>query len=197
MEDSLDHTILKIALSDKRKAFDLAFNQHWQVIYLHACRKIQSDQVAKDITQEVFLVLWNNMDDLAGQSAILPYLYGILRNMVFRQYEKDAVRLRYAHAVRPAEWNADNVVEDWLQQKELYAMVSDEIDKMPPRMKMIYALKKEENLSINEISNQLRLSEQTVKNQLQNAYNRLRTRLKGYRLPVISLLIAVVPKYFL
>ena len=59
----------------------------------------------------------------------------------------------------------------------------------------IFLLKKEESFSIRQIAEQLNISEQTVKNQLQSAYQRLKLRLRDYDAPfaatgllVISLL---------
>jgi RNA polymerase sigma-70 factor (ECF subfamily) len=69
--------------------------------------------------------------------------------------------------------------------------VTDEIGKMPPRMKEVYLLKKEDNLSIQEIAGKLQISEQTIKNQLQQAYTRLRTRLKDHRLPLFFIGLAL------
>lgn len=48
---------------------------------------------------------------------------------------------------------------------------------MPPKMKEVYNLKKENELSIKQIAIGLSFSEQTIKNQLQMAYKRLRTRI--------------------
>ena len=70
--------------------------------------------------------------------------------------------------------------ENLLLTKELESVIFAEVEKMPARMKEIYLLKKEEGFSIKEIAEKLSLSEQTVKNQLQNAYSRLRLCLKEY-----------------
>ena len=53
-------------------------------------------------------------------------------------------------------------------------LVKSEINRLPEKMHLIWKLRKEDGLSISEISAQLNISEQTVKNQLNTANKRLR-----------------------
>ena len=175
-----DDEILTVSVKDKHKAFELAFNQYWQPLFRQAFKKLQSEEVAKDMVQEVFVAFWDNFGKLTVGMQLLPYLYGILRNKVLQHYEKNAVRLRYAMTVAIAPESSAPSAYNLLLSKELQSVIRDEIDKMPDRMREIYLLRKEEQLSAKEIAERLRLSEQTIKNQLQTATNRLRLRVKGY-----------------
>ena len=180
MQQFSDSYILATVESNKAKALELAFDAYWELLFRHAYKKLQSEDLAKDIVQEVFIVLWENMDKLAPQNEVLPYLYAVMRNRILIQYKKDNVRLRYAINNPAQEESAEPSSQQLLLNKELQNIIHDEISKMPSRMKEIYVLKKEENYSIREISEKLNLSEQTVKNQLQNASGRLKERLNSY-----------------
>lgn len=180
MSQLSDAEILLIAETDKRKAFELAFNQFWEPLYRKARRKVQDENAAKDLVQDVFIVLWGSFDKLKGNEMLLPYLYAVLRNKILKLFEKDEVRLRYAVKVSSAEENLEPSSHQLLLNKELRAVISKEIDKMPTRMKEIYILKKDKDFSIKEIAQKLSLSEQTVKNQLLSAYRRLKEGLKHY-----------------
>ena len=179
MAETPDHIILQTALQDKREAFNLAFNQYWETIYQQACRKVRSRELAADLVQETFLTFWNNLEKLAGQEKLLPFLYGVLRNKVLQYFEKDSVHLKYILSLGKTSEADDFKMEDWMHHKQLDSRVKDEINKMPDRMREIYKLKKEEGISITAIADRLGISEQTVKNQLQQAYNRLRDCLKS------------------
>lgn len=175
-----DIEILTIALTDKRKAFELAFSNYWQALYIQAYRKLQSEDAAKDLVQEVYMVMWENLDKLAQQDQLLPYLFAVLRNKVLKKFQKDEVRLRYAVSLTRNEESTDPSSLQLILSKELQEIISDEIGKMPSKMREIYNLKKNEQYSIKEIAEKLNISEQTVKNQLLNGANRLKLRLKGY-----------------
>jgi len=184
-----DREILGFVSSDKRKAFELAFNQYWERLYKHACKKLNSEELAKDMVQETFTTMWKNLDKLSNQDQLLPYLYVVLRNLVLNQYAKDEVRLRYAAERVSLTEDSDYSAHQILVSKELQEIIDDEIEKMPLRMKEIYVLKREEQLSIREIAEKLQLSEQTVKNQLQSASHRLKMRITQYDSSMLALAI--------
>lgn len=180
MNTGIDDEFPGLASSEKRKTFELAFNEYWEPLFKQAYRKIQSADEAKDLVQEVFLAMWDNLDKLDKEDHLLPYLYAILRNKILMQFKKDAVRLRYAMKITVKEENYEPSSHHLLINKELQAIIDDEINKMPPRMREVHLLQKEGNHSIKEIAERLDLSEQTIKNQLHTASNRLKLRLRNY-----------------
>jgi RNA polymerase sigma-70 factor (ECF subfamily) len=175
-----DQEILLLAKDNAGKAFEIAFEQYWPLLYQQAYKKVQSKDLAKDLVQDVFIALWDNMEKLARQDRLLPYLYTVLRNNALKQFEKDQVRLKYATMRAVHDDNFELTAHHLLLSKELQEIINDEISKMPAKMKAIYDLKREQNFSIKEIAEQLNLSEQTVKNQLHTATNRLKDRIRGY-----------------
>jgi len=180
-----DKDILQLAQTDPRKAFHWIFGQYWEELYRHACRRVDSAETAKDLVQEVFITCWDNLGKLSAQEHLQPYLYAVLRNKILKLFEKDEVRLRYAlqHATIDAATDIDP--QQQLLTKELEDILADEIGALPERMRQIYQLRHDEGLSIREIAGRLHLSEQTVKNQLHTATNRLRDRFTGYGLSLI------------
>jgi RNA polymerase sigma-70 factor, ECF subfamily len=179
-EVSPDREILLIAQTDKRQAFELAFNRFWEPLYVHAYRKVQSQDNAKDLVQEVFAALWKDLDKLAGKEHLQPYLFAVLRNKILGLFEKDEVRLRHAVLLASKDEASEPSSLHLLLHQELHAIIDEEVEKMPPRMKEIYLLNKHRSFSIKAIADKLLLSEQTVKNQLQHASQRLKSRLKKY-----------------
>ena len=180
MSNAIDEQILQLAAFNKRAAFELAYEEYWQDLYRQAYRKTQSIDLSKDLVQEVFCAFWESMDSLSSIRQLQNYLFGVLRNKTLMQFERSDVHLRYAMKLAKRGEDMEASVHQALMNKELEGVINTEINKMPPRMKDIFLLKKEKDYSIREIAQQLEISEQTVKNQLQNAYNRLKTGLQNY-----------------
>ena len=67
--------------------------------------------------------------------------------------------------------------EDNLIAKELSATIEGEIRELPKKMQEVFILSRQQNLSVNEISETLNITPRTVKNQLSNALKILRTKL--------------------
>lgn len=182
MSDSLNN--LAVAWASKIGVFESAFDRYYDELFSFCVRKVYSEDMAKDIIQEAFMALWSSLDDIATEQEFKPFLYGVIRNKVLMQYRKSEVHMRYAfnttsHATQ--EESSENI----LLKKELESIIASEVKSMPARMQEIYLLKKESNKSVKEIAEKLGISEQTVKNQLQNAYSRLKLRLKDYNSPAI------------
>ncbi|MEE1944230.1 sigma-70 family RNA polymerase sigma factor [Pedobacter sp. KR3-3] len=192
MCQELDSDFFILLKLNKEKAFQLVFDIYWHPLYKQAFKKVQRADLAKDLVQDVFVCLWDKIDMLDSEQSVLAYCYAILRNKILQLYEKNKVQLRYAISVAGNEIVADQHSQNVLLEKELTAIINEEIERMPPRMREIYILKKEDELSIKEIAEDLSISEQTIKNQLQMAYQRLRNRLKNYdsSLAILSIILS-------
>lgn len=180
MYKELDGNFFLLVKSDKNRAFQLVFDAYWNILYKQAYKKVQCNDTAKDLVQDAFLLLWNKMDTLDSEGCVLAYLYAVLRNNVLKLYEKNEVRARHAISITSQEIPSDASAQDALLEKELKSIIDKEVAGMPPRMREIYLQKKDNELSIKQIAVNLSLSEQTIKNQLQTAYQRLRMRAKNY-----------------
>jgi RNA polymerase sigma-70 factor (family 1) len=180
--DDLEFTINR---SEKIGIFENAFQNYWEQLYHHAYRKTRSVDLSKDLIQEVYITLWNKIDNFSRDDQILPYLYVVLRNKIMKQYQQSAVHLRYAMSVSGKEAPVEPASHSILLNKELQSLVDQEVGKMPERMRRIYLMKKEEGITLRDIAQELGISEQTVKNQLQSAYKRLRIQLKDYDSPLM------------
>jgi RNA polymerase sigma factor (sigma-70 family) len=176
----------EIVWSDRIAVFENAFIGCWDQLYFQAYRKTQSVELSKDLVQESFIVLWNNLPNLQGPQEILPFLYGTLRKKVLTQYRKSEVHLKFLTTSVDLSSQFDLPPDTLLLDKELNAVIGTEVSKMPDRMREIYLLKRGDGLSIREIAEKLGISEQTVKNQLQNAYGRLRSSLNDYNSPLAA-----------
>lgn len=180
MCDVLDDNFLLLVRSDKKLAFQIVFDAYWAVLYRQALKKVQCKDQAKDLVQDTFVTLWDKMDNWEMESSVLAYLYAILRNKVLNLYVKNETRARYALSVTTNEIPYDAYAQDAVLEKELTSIINHEIANMPPRMREIYLLKRDNDISIKQIAIDLSLSEQTIKNQLQTAYQRLRARARDY-----------------
>ncbi len=161
-------------------AFEALYNKYWAALFQTAYRKLQSEEDAKDIVQEVWLSLWRNIESINIENDLAPYLFTALRNKIIHFFRNNKVRLAYV--TNQLEVNVKDTSE--IQQhgalKELQSVLNEAVEEMPERMKEVYKLSRQTHLQVNEIAERLNISPQTVKNQLHNALKRLRKRLSQY-----------------
>ncbi|WP_162238709.1 RNA polymerase sigma factor [Pedobacter sp. Leaf194] len=180
------------AFDKKGLVFEQAFEKYWQQLYNHALRKINDSQLAEDLIQECFIVLWANEDMLERENELQGYLYGILRHKVLDVFRKDEVRFRYADGHSKEPQNHAMAADENILTMELKKIIDDELALMPPRMLEIYYLKREQKFSTSEIASKLGLSEQTVKNQSYRAAERLKKRIMAYDSSLLMLGISIL-----
>jgi len=159
-------------------AFKALFNRYWEKLYVYAHNRLKSDADAQDVVQNVMIGLWSRRATVTIETTLAAYLHAAV------QYE---VLSHLARASRTEErktaLEATILPElisyiDPLHQKELHALAEEEISRLPEKMQQVYRLHQQENLSVKEIAQLLDTSEQTVRNQLNTSYQKLRKHLK-------------------
>jgi len=159
---------------NREDAFTLLYEEYWDMIFRQAYVKTGDEDIAADISQEAFTILWEKLEDIRDTQSCKAFLFGILRNKILQYFEKNKPYFNYIFETNHQHEQVLASAHELLVEKETKHIIQQTIDRMPEQMRKIYLLKKEEDYSIQEISDQLSLSPQTIKNQLHSAYNRLK-----------------------
>ena len=173
-----DKELIVAAYEGSEVAFRKLYERYWHDLYKIASRRLPSEEDVKDVLQETFISLWKNIHHISVDENIGGYLYTSLRNKILNYYDKKQVRLKILmnQPFHPVE--SEEAIYDLLNTKELKLAIRAIVTDMPPRMKEIYHLSKEEQLTNAEIACLLLLAPQTVKNQIHEALSRIRCGLK-------------------
>jgi RNA polymerase sigma-70 factor (ECF subfamily) len=192
MDKLTDRDLLTAARAGSEHAFRMLFERYWTDLFKIGYQRLRSVEDTKDLLQDVFLSLWNNIHSIEVEGSMVGYLYTALRNKVFNFYEKKNTRFRKLMQ-RPflVADSEDHIFSNYCA-KELKDFIAAGIADLPDRMRQIFLLSKEDRLTNAEIASLLQLSEQTVKNQLHGAMKRLKGSLANSGFPVSALLPALL-----
>lgn len=164
-------------------SFSGLFERYWDEMFSMAYRRLADEATAKDVVQNIFIHAWENRQQIIVEDTLRPYLFTALKYSVIRHIYRAAKQgdtdlpLSVYNLPYETEQKQDHYEFDTLREK-----VQSEITIMPARMREVFTLSYEQELSIREIALRLSISEQTVKNQLHNALKRLRYRLQSQAL---------------
>lgn len=179
-EEGLPELLLQLQ-KDDRIAFNLLFDRFADAIHTYVSIRLGCSATADDIVQEVFIKLWNKRKSIQIRTSFRNYLYTIVQNCItdFKRSEKSR---KYELSEQMPELPSDHGT-GWqqLERSQLYQLWKQAAGRLPEQMRRIYLLKKDEELSVKEIAGELDLSEQTVKNQLHSANQRILSIMKGIR----------------
>lgn len=69
--------------------FETIYNTYWQKIYRVCCGYLNDADWAKDVTQDTFVAVWNNLSGFRNESSVSTWIYRIAVNNCLKQLEKD------------------------------------------------------------------------------------------------------------
>ncbi|WP_158602624.1 RNA polymerase sigma-70 factor [Proteiniphilum sp. X52] len=175
----INSRILHLLREGDEKAFEYIFHYYYNQIYTFVLNTLFDKTFAEDITQSVFISLWEKRETIDTETNIVPYLYTIARNHVYRQTEKLLLKYRYEqYQQEKAQENSD--IEADVNSRFLENILSELIGKLPADRRRIFLLSRKENLSNKEIASRLQISEKTVETQIRRSLIFLREKMKYY-----------------
>ncbi len=188
-----DDTLLRLMASDDRDAFTMIYRRYWESLFVAAVKSTRSKSDAADIVQDIFLSLWNRRHQLQIENSLHGYLLASVRFKVIHYIEKNITRRDYlAILTETAVHYFPSDAETNLQLKQVQQLIADTVAKMPPKMKEVYVLSRQEHLSHKEIAQRLGITNETVKKHIQHALALIKTALDHSFISVSLLIICLL-----
>jgi RNA polymerase sigma-70 factor (family 1) len=178
---------LKIAEGDE-KAFTELFHTYTPKLFPFVFKLTRNEHLAEEMIQETFLRLWVNRAELVNVKEPASWVFKIAANVSITWLRKQSNRQRLLTAVELKE--ASDTVVDKLETKELALIISKAVEGLPDRRREIYRLSREQGLNHQQIAEKLKLSTNTVANQIGISLKFIREFInKETGLSVVTLLI--------
>lgn len=151
---------------NKEHAFKIVFDQFKNAVFGYAFRFFRSRELSEELVQDVFMKLWVNWDSLDATKNIKPYLFTIAKNTIYNKLKSFVVEQTYLNDVFYNYSMESNAVEELVQYRELKGIYDMAVAKLPAQRQRIFKLSREENMSHDEIAQELNISRNTVKDQM-------------------------------
>jgi RNA polymerase sigma-70 factor (ECF subfamily) len=183
-EDVKILTALKLGNED---AFEFIFRKYNARIYNFALATLYNKSLAEDVTQNVFLSLWEHKRDIIPERNFSSYLFTIAKNLIYRETEKMLLTFKYENYLKNHFNEDDYSSEEKIDAGSLEELIIQLIQKLPETRKKIFLLHFNENLKNKEIAAKLSISEENVETQLKRSLDYIRKQIKNH-IAVIALL---------
>ena len=173
MSKSSPHTILDKPL------FEQLFKTHFVHLCNFANQFVSDTDSAKDITQKVFINLWENREKIDPQKAIQSYLFTSVRNRCLnfiRDQKKYRSRILDLDVV-DHEFTFDNMDNGI---SELQTKVAEALNALPEKCRLVFEMSRYQNMKYKEIAEELEVSVKTVEAHMSKALKTLREHLKDF-----------------
>ncbi|KAA5549627.1 RNA polymerase sigma-70 factor [Adhaeribacter rhizoryzae] len=172
-----DPDLFDLVKSEDEAAFKEIYERYFDVLYIHAYKRLQDKEEAQDVIQEVFTALWDKREYIILTSSLPAYLFTAVRNKILNTLSHRKYESSYIQSLQQFINKGICQTDHLIRENQLQTLIEKEIAALPPKMQEVFSLSRNAHLSHKEIAAELNLSEQTVKKQVNNALRILRTKL--------------------
>lgn len=181
------NSIVMLLKGGDTAAFERVFESFYHRLYTFINQYIDDSEVAKNILQDVFLMLWEKKSILLDDSNLNAWLYTVAKNNALKylrhkEYVTNHVEislLRQNENMLNAS-ALDSIDTSEFAFREIEKIIESTLSSMSVQVQAVFNLSRFENLKNREIAEKLDISEKTVEANITKSLKLLRAALKDY-----------------
>ncbi|MDI6602603.1 MAG: sigma-70 family RNA polymerase sigma factor [Patescibacteria group bacterium] len=165
-------------MADLRKAFSKIYDQYVEKIYRFIFLKVNSQEVAQDLTSETFLRTWKKFSEGKGNPIENPqaFLYQTARNLVIDYYREKGKTQTVSVELTPIIDPGENLEKKAMLRSDLET-IKVALAKLKENYQNIIIWHYLDDLPISEVAKLLGRTEETTRVLLHRALNSLRKKI--------------------
>ncbi|HTH93419.1 MAG TPA: sigma-70 family RNA polymerase sigma factor [Candidatus Paceibacterota bacterium] len=166
MEQS-DEALIDLYRAGDDAAFVTLIERHFSSIYSYVYRFVRTVPAAEDVTQEVFIKVWRQLDRFKPGTGLRPWLFRIARNTAIDYLRKrQSIPLSYFEENDSLDKLTEDTTTDTLEEameKQDKTLLADAVQALPLHYKEVLLLRAEQDMTFEEIATTLGKPLNTVK----------------------------------
>ena len=171
-----------------RQAFQVLYKACYPLIQRYILLFEPSPNILDELTQDVFVRIWEKRHRLEAVESFKGYLFLVTRNVVFNFIRALKVRQKVKELDELSGPPA-NDLENELLFKQYYEIALEAMNKLPPGRRKVLKMSIDDGLSLDEIATELKISRSGVKKQLYAATAYVRQYLQEHGEITLALII--------
>jgi len=183
-----EETLVKLAQSGDRAAFEALVRQYDRAVMRMALHLTGSPEDARDICQEAFLKVYRNLNTFRFDCSFYTWVSRIVTNLCLDHLRKRQFRASqetenttYEESNEEPSNSSKSDPEGSLMRREIGAQIARALDSLTPRERAVFEMRHYRGLKLHSISTSLNTTEQTAKSTLFRATEKLRAALADVR----------------
>lgn len=167
-----DEIISKIRNEGASDYFEVLYNRYHAVVLDKCYSFVKDSSMAEELAEDIFSKVFEKLSSFRHLSSFSSWLYSVTYNHCI-DYLREQKKLHYP------SWNSENVLPEIIDDTdEISEAINYEnlmviLEKIHPEEKALLLMKYKDDLSMKQISNALRISEDAAKMRLKRARTRV------------------------
>ncbi len=177
--------LIQRCLKGDQLAWDAIVKQYWRKVFNVAYKFVGKHDEAEDLTQDIFLKIFKSLDTFDRRANFQTWLISISRNLCIDHYrsvrkERETIdRDVDTSDLSPQSHDPSPVAA--LEQRDRVALLRDAMAALPETLRTAVLMRDIQELSYQEIAEQLRLPEGTVKSRINRGRTELARQIRKLR----------------
>ncbi len=163
----------RVSESDEQ-AFSLVFDRYWPQVYGTTLHLTKQTELARDLSQDIFIRLWENRDRLSEVANPSSYVYTLSRNLVIDHLRRKVFTPSNTEFLLNYFQSGTATPQDKMEFRELDDLLKKAIDALHGKVKEVFILSRDERLTHEQIAARLGISVVSSKTYIVRALQQIR-----------------------
>jgi RNA polymerase sigma-70 factor (family 1) len=179
-----EHKTIENICNGDLKSFEVIFKLYYAPLVRYGFTILKDTEESEDVVQQVFVTLWQKIDEIEFTISIKSYLYKMVHNHCLNKLKHEQIKQRHANEVLQVQHTTSYQEHG---KSELLKQIEIALETLPEQCGRIFRMSRYDGMKYQEIANELGLSIKTIENQMGKALKIMREKLKDY-LPLFIIL---------
>ena len=176
MAFEIDTSIIKRLSEGDQSAYRVVFEHYYPRIWEFVRRIVKSESLAEDITQDIFVKIWERREIFGVEvHSFSKYIYIMSRNAALNALRQSSRTTPIADSGTIKEEQGSSSLEESYYAKEKELIIRLTVCQMPEQRRRIFEMSRYMGMDNQTIATTLNISKKTVENHLTLALKTLRS----------------------
>lgn len=187
-----DRILFKRVSESDEQAFNMIFDRYWPQVYGTTFHLTKKAEEARDLSQEIFIKLWQNRDRLTGIDNPSSYLYTISRNLAIDHLRKNVFNPSNTDFLLTYFQSAVSTPQEMAEYRELQRLLNAAVETLPGKIKEVFTLSRYKGFTHEQIASKLGISVVSSKTYIVRALQLIRKFMRDHSDAHLSWLACII-----
>jgi len=173
--------IIHLVAEGNETAFEKLYYIYYDRLFRFAMHIVKNEMCCQEVVSDVFLNIWQIREKLPTIADLDAYLYKSVKNTALHYVDKESRRPKFEELSLSIEYMPDDSdPENMMIYDELNKTLTDVIESLPERCRIIFKLAREDGFPYKKISEVLDISVKTIDAQMRIARQKIEEAVKNF-----------------
>lgn len=159
---------------DDEYAFGVIFDRYWPQVYGTSLHLTKQPELARDLSQDIFVKLWENRGKLKNVINPASYIFILSKNLITDYLRKKVFNAENIDYLIQYFQYATAGLQEHIEYRELETLLNKAINSLTGKVKEVFVLSRKEGLTHEQIAERLGISVVSSKTYVVRALQHIR-----------------------